>query len=165
MSYGSFPFVCFILTCPGGRRLHYDASRVSSCSLGFVCFIRARPGVIGFIPVRLVHSSVPLGLSRGLFGSLRGAPGVFGFIQVRLHYSHAHQVSYGSFGRTPQAVLLIRVRLVNSGAPRQPSNSFVHPHGSLGSFFCQFGRDPGMVRFIRLRLVHSDAPWASSASI
>ena len=73
LSSGSFGFVGFIRSRPGGRRAHSVSLGSFKRALGVVRYIRVHSGsfervvgVVGFIRVRWVHSGAPLG-SSGLF--------------------------------------------------------------------------------------------------
>ena len=80
-------------------------------SFGFVEFIRAPLGVVGFIRGRLVHSG-SLGSSCALCGS-SGSCIFVGFIRARPGGGGVH---LGSFRRALMVLGLIRFRWVYSGA-------------------------------------------------
>ena len=85
-------------------------------SLGLFGFIRLRPGsfgcaagVVGFIRVHWVNSDVRW--------CHLGSLGSFGCALIRVHLVHSC-APWGSVGSFRCALLLVRLRLVHSGAPR-----------------------------------------------
>ena len=107
----SFGFEWFIRARLGGRWFHFGAPQWSSFSLALA------PGVVWFndfclVRVGLVNSGTP---------RLSSVSFVFvSFIRACLSGGRAHSCSFGSFGRAPEVVVFINVRLVHySGAPQR----------------------------------------------
>ena len=149
------------------RWVYLGAPWVSSCTYGYLWFIRALPGVVVYIRVLWVHSGAT-GRSFGFVGFVPARPGgrrvysrslgsfrlalrVVGFIRF-VGFSRArrecHLVSLDVLGRALGVLGFIRAR---RGGGR------VHS-GRLDSFW----RAMGVVGFIWVRWVHSGTPWGSS---
>ena len=138
----------------GDRRVHTGALGPFPCALG----------VVGFVPVRSVHSRAPCG-SSGSFGYVRSIPvrprvrpGAFrafphvlvvaGVVWVRLVHSSA---PWGSFG-------CVRSIPVSPGDRSVRSVRFRVPWGSFG-FVWSIHLRLGLLGFVLEHSVHSRAPW------